>query len=94
MKFSVDRHFTYIIACADKHKQQLYSYYKLIEEELEEITKDWSVDLLVLAHPAKISDIDSLETMQDTPEPGGEKKTEEVQELDSTSVKTSSISQE
>jgi hypothetical protein len=42
MKFNVDHHFIYIIVCADEHKQQLQSYYKLKEEELEEIKKDWS----------------------------------------------------
>jgi hypothetical protein len=62
MKFNADRHFIYITARADEHKQQLQSYYKLTEEDLEEITKDWSVDLLIPADPAEISDIDSPET--------------------------------
>jgi hypothetical protein len=53
MKFSADRHFIYIIACADEHKEQLQSYYKLIEEDLEEITKEWSIDLLVSADPVR-----------------------------------------
>jgi hypothetical protein len=41
MKFSVDRHFIYITPRADEHHQQLHSYYKLTEEDLEEITKEW-----------------------------------------------------
>jgi hypothetical protein len=94
MKFSADRHFIYITARADEHKQQLQSYYKLMEEDLEEITKDWSVDLLIPADPVEISDIDSPETVQDTPGPSRTKKTEEVQDLDSASVKTASISPE
>jgi hypothetical protein len=94
MKFSVDRHFIYITVRADEHKQQLQSYYKLTEEDLEEITKDWSVDLLIPADPVEISDIDSPETAQDTPGPSRMKKTEEVQDLDSASVKTASISPE
>jgi hypothetical protein len=61
---------------------------------LEEITKDWSVDLLIPADPAEISDIDSPETAQDTPRPSKTKKTEEVQDLSSASVKTASISPE
>jgi hypothetical protein len=61
MKFSADRHFIYITVRADEHKQQLQSYYKLTEEELEEITKDWLEDLLILADPVDILDIDSLE---------------------------------
>jgi hypothetical protein len=40
MKFHVDRHFIYIIARADEYKEELQSYYKLIEEDLDEITKD------------------------------------------------------
>jgi hypothetical protein len=61
MKFNADNHFLYIIACVDKHKKQLHSYYKLTEDDLEEITKEWSVDLLVPADPAKISDVDNPE---------------------------------
>ena len=94
MKFSANCHFIYIIAQDDEHKEQLQSYYKLIEEDLEEITKDWSVDLLILVDPMEISDIDSLENAQDTPVPSRTKKTKEVQDLDSASVKTTSISPE
>jgi hypothetical protein len=42
MKFCIDRHFIYITARADEHKEELQSYYKLTEEDIEEITKDWS----------------------------------------------------
>ena len=59
MKFNADHHFIYIIACTDEHKQQLQYYYKLIKEDLEEITKDWSVDLLIPADPMEISNLDS-----------------------------------
>ena len=59
MKFIADRHFIYITTCIDEHKQQLQSYYKMIEEDLEEINKDWSVDLLILAEPTEISDINN-----------------------------------
>jgi hypothetical protein len=66
----------------------------MIKEDLEEITKDWLTDLLVLAYPTKISDIDSPETTSDTPRPSKIKKTKEVHDLDNASVKTSSISVE
>jgi hypothetical protein len=65
-----------------------------MEEDLEEITKDWSKDLLISVYPAEISDIDSPETAQDTPGPSRMKKIEEVQDLDSASMKTASISPE
>jgi hypothetical protein len=94
MKFNVYRHFIYIATRVDEHKQQLQSYYKLTEEDLEEITEDWSMNLLIPADPVDISDIDSPETMQDTPRPSRTKKTEEVQGLDSASVKIDSISPE
>jgi hypothetical protein len=42
----------------------------------------------------EISNIDSPKTTQDTPEPSRTKKTEEIQDLDSASMKTTSISTE
>jgi hypothetical protein len=63
MKFNADRHFIYITARTDEHKQQLHSYYKLTEEDLDEITKNWSTNLLIPADLAEISDIDSPKTV-------------------------------
>ena len=40
MKFSTYQNFTYIIVCAHEQKKHLQSYYKLMEEDLEEISKD------------------------------------------------------
>jgi hypothetical protein len=92
MKFSVDRHFIYITACAHEHKKQLQSYYKLTKEDLEEITKDWSADLLITTDPAEISNLDNLETASNTPRPRKIKKNEEVHDLDNASMKNASIS--
>jgi hypothetical protein len=94
MKFSVDLHFIYITMRVDGHKQQLQSYYKLTEHGLEEITKEWSADLLVPADLADMSDVDCPETTQDTPRPSNIKKIEEVHDLDSASVKIASMSTE
>ena len=97
IKFIADHHFIYLTPRADEHQEHLQSYYKLTEEDLEEITKEWSVDLLVSADPAKILDIDNPEAVQDTPGPSRTKKTkemkkpEEVQDIDSRSVRTNSI---
>jgi hypothetical protein len=66
MKFNVDLHFIYITPRVDEHHQQLQSYYKLTEEDLEEITKEWLVDLLIPAGPVELSDVDSLEALHDT----------------------------
>jgi hypothetical protein len=94
MKFSVDRHFIYITVHADGNKQQMQSYYKLMEDDLEEITKEWLADLLVPTDLAKMSDVDSPDTAQDTTRPSKIKKTKEVNDLDNASVKTASISAE
>jgi hypothetical protein len=47
MKFCTDRHFIYLTTRANEHKEQLQSYYKLTEDDLEEITKYWLIDLLI-----------------------------------------------
>jgi hypothetical protein len=93
----VDHHFIYLTPRADEHQEQLQSYYKLTEEDLEEITKEWSVDLLVSTDPTEMSDIDSPRTAQDTPGPNKTKKaktmkkTEEFKDVDNLSVRTNSI---
>jgi hypothetical protein len=92
IKFSTDRHFTYITVRADEHKQQLQSYYKLTEKDLEQITKEWSADLLIAADPVEMSDVDNPKAMPDTPGPSNTKKDDEVQDVHSTSTKTTSIS--
>jgi hypothetical protein len=91
MKFSMDSHFIYITVRAYEHKQQLQCYYKFSEDELEDITKEWSVDLLVPMDPAEISNVDSPETATNIPRPSKTKETEEVHDLDNASVKTTSI---
>jgi hypothetical protein len=100
IKFSADCHFIYLTACADENKEQLQSYYKLTEEDLEEITKEWSTDLLIPADPTEVSDIDSPEATQNTPGPSKTKKTkqtkkdEDIQDVDNRSVRTTSITPE
>jgi hypothetical protein len=59
MKFCANRHFIYITTQSDEHKEQLQLYYKLMEEEIEEITKDWLTYLLILENPANMFDPNS-----------------------------------
>jgi hypothetical protein len=88
--FNVDRHFIYITVRVDEHKEQLQSYYKLTEEDLEEITKEWSADLLI---PTNLAEIYDLYNPEDThKEHNTPKKTKEVQNLRSTLGKTASVS--
>jgi hypothetical protein len=83
---------------ADEHKEELQSYYKLTEEDLEEITKDWSAELLIPADPAEMSDPELIGSSEatheehDTPGTNRRKKTEEVQNLSSASEETASES--
>jgi hypothetical protein len=98
MKFHVDRYFIYITAHTDEHKEEIKSYYKLTEEDLEEITKDWSAELLIPADPAEMFDpelIGSSEATHEehnTPGTNRRKKTEKVQNLSSASEETTSES--
>jgi hypothetical protein len=64
----------------------------LTEEDLEKITKECSTDLLVAANLAEMSYVESPKAMLDTPGPRKTKKDDEVQDVDSTSMKTTSIS--
>jgi hypothetical protein len=92
MKFSADHHFTYITARSDEHKQHLQSYYKMTEDDLEEITKEWSADLLITADLADMSDEERPEAMPHTLPLRRTKKDDEVEYSPSTSTKTTSIS--
>jgi hypothetical protein len=40
-KFHVDPHFIYMTAHKDERKEELQSYYKLKNEEMEQIMKEW-----------------------------------------------------
>jgi len=51
MKFFIDQHFIYITTCADENKEELQSYNKLTEDDLEEIKKDWYAYLLIATDP-------------------------------------------
>jgi hypothetical protein len=41
VKFRANMQFIYITARRDESKEELQSYYKLTEEDMEEITKEW-----------------------------------------------------
>jgi hypothetical protein len=69
----------------------------MMEEDLEAITKQWSMDLLVLADLVEILDINSPKAAQGTLGTNRTKKTketkkpEEVQDIDSRSVRMTSL---
>jgi hypothetical protein len=61
--FRIDRNFIYITVHGDEHKEELQSYYKLTEEDMEEITKEWSTEFLVPVDHAEISNLDLIESI-------------------------------
>jgi ribosomal protein L9 len=98
MKFCADRHFTYITTHTDKSKEEIQSYYNLIEDDLEEITKYWSAEFLIPTDLAELSNLEQIRSLEntreahDTPRTSRRKKTEEVQQLRSTIEETTSES--
>jgi hypothetical protein len=60
VKFCTDRHFIYINVHRDKHKEYVQSYYKLTEEDMEEITKEWPEELPVLVNHTELSNLDLI----------------------------------
>jgi hypothetical protein len=52
------RHFIYITACRDESKEP-QSYYKLTDEDMEEITKECPTKFLVLVEYAELSNPDN-----------------------------------
>jgi hypothetical protein len=98
VKFHADRHFIYIIAHGDEHKEVLQSYYKITKEDLEEITKEWPIDLLISVDPTELSNLELIESLvvthegYDTPRTRRRKKTKEVQKRNSALEETASKS--
>ena len=61
VKFHVDRNFIYIATHEDENNKDLQSYYKLTEEDMEEITKEWLAEFLVPVKQTELSDPDLIE---------------------------------
>jgi hypothetical protein len=84
MNFRADRHFVYITARGDEHKEELQSYYKLTEEDLEEITKEWPAKILIPVDQEELSDPDLIGSPvvtceeYDAPSTSRKKKKEDV----------------
>jgi hypothetical protein len=61
VKFRADRHFIYITARQDESKEELQSYYKLTDKNMEEITKEWPTEFLVPVEQTELFDPDIIE---------------------------------
>jgi hypothetical protein len=60
-KFHVDPHFIYITMRRDESKEELQSYYKLTDEDTEQIMKEWSAEFLVPVDSIELSDPNIIE---------------------------------
>jgi hypothetical protein len=47
----------------DKNKEELQSYYKLTEEYMEDITKEWPAEFLVPIGDEELSDLDLIRSL-------------------------------
>jgi hypothetical protein len=99
VKFHTDHHFIYITMCRDESKEELWYYYKLIEEDMEEITKEWPAKFLVPVGDEKLSHLDLIgsivvtKTEYDGPSSAKKnKKKEEVQDIGIASEETAADS--
>jgi hypothetical protein len=96
VKFRTDRNFIYITACRDKHKEDLQYYYKLTKEDMEEITKEWPVELVIPIEQEELSNPNLIVSPMvnheeyDAPNSRRRKKKEKAQELKSTSEERAS----
>jgi hypothetical protein len=59
-KFCADQNFIYITTHRDENNEKLHSYYKLTDEDMEEITKEWLTKFLVLVDDAELSEPDII----------------------------------
>ena len=60
MKFHVDPHFIYITARRDEHWEELNLYYKLTDEDMEKIIKEWLEEFLVPVVDVELSNTDTI----------------------------------
>jgi hypothetical protein len=60
VKFCADPHFIYITTRRDEHQKELQSYYKLTDEDMEKITKEWPEEFFVPVIDAKLSDTNTI----------------------------------
>jgi hypothetical protein len=59
-KFCADLHFVYITARKDEIKEELQSYYKMIDEDMEQIMKEWSKEFQTPVVDTELSDADII----------------------------------
>jgi len=62
VNFHSDRHFIYITMHRGESKEDMKYYYKLTEEDMEEITKEWFVEFLVKVEDEELSNSNIIES--------------------------------
>jgi hypothetical protein len=59
-KFCVDPHFIYITARRDEHHEELQSYYKLTDENMDQITKEFLEEFILPVVDAELYNTDNI----------------------------------
>jgi uncharacterized protein YsxB (DUF464 family) len=59
-KFHVDPHFIYIIVPKDESKEELQYYYKMIDEDMEKIMKEWPEEFQTPIVDVELSNADII----------------------------------
>jgi hypothetical protein len=62
VKFCIDPHFIYITAGRDENQEEIQSYYKLTDEDMEQITKEWPEKFLLPIADAELFDTDTIKS--------------------------------
>jgi predicted transcriptional regulator of viral defense system len=90
-KFHIDPHFIYITTPRDENREELQSYYKLIDEDMEQITKEWLEEFLVPVADEELSNTKTIgspivtwaEHVRQANGTKKKKRQEEVQDIES-----------
>jgi hypothetical protein len=90
-KFCIDPHIIYISTRRDEHQEELQSYYKLTDEDMEQITKKCPKEFHVPIIDAELSDTDTIvrpivtqvEHVRQSSGTKKQKKWDEVQDIES-----------
>jgi len=59
-KFHEDSNFIYITVCRDYNKEELHSYCKMKDEDMEQIIKEWPEEFLAPVTDAELSDTNTI----------------------------------
>jgi len=59
-KFHANPHFIYITTRRDENQEEFQSYYKMMDDDMEQITKEWTEEILVPVVNVDLFDTDTI----------------------------------